>query len=150
MNLFSWEEYWDTSLRNYHHANSFTVFGASQQRAEKQHCPIWRAEPSCQCCSLVPCRALEGSRQSSLCPPSARQSRAGEAPQTPHQENSSRRTTPNAPWAPLPQEISEACPSKTFIKSKLIWCQLHTENKQERKSKTQNISLWSLVLNNPR
>lgn len=53
MSLLSQEEYWDTSLHNYHYANSFTVFGASQ------HSTIWRAEPSrasWQCCSLFPCR----------------------------------------------------------------------------------------------
>lgn len=161
MSLLSWEEYWDTSLGNYHRANSSTVFGAPQQRAEKQHSTIWRAEPSpasCQCYSLVPCRALEDTNQSILSPPSTRsrsqsprwrQSRAGEALQTPHQQG----TLPEGPdalWAPLPQEINEACPSKPFIKLNLIWCNVHMENKQERKIKTHNISLWSPELNNPR
>lgn len=141
--LLSWEEYWDTILHNYHHADSFSVFGASQQRAEKQHSTIWRAEPSTASCRAaawspaMPWRAQ--SRAASLLPARGR-AVPGKCWGHPTNRNSSRRaqcfmssTTTGNQWG-LPVQAIHKIKTNTVSS---------TNRKQERKSKTQNISLWS-------
>lgn len=71
--------------------------------------------------------------------------RAGEAPQTPHQQGRCPEG-PNVLRAQSAQQINEACLSKPFVKLNLMWCQVHKENKQERKNKNSNIFPLSLEL----
>lgn len=137
MNLLSWEEYWDTSLRNYRHAGSFTVFGASQQRAEKQHSTIWRAEPAQQAaraaawCPAVPWRAQ--SRAASLLPARGR-AVPGKRCGHPTDRNSSRRaqslmssTTTGNQWGLPFQAIHK-------IQTNMVWTTHEKQTREEIKN----------------
>lgn len=71
--------------------------------------------------------------------------RPGQALQTPHQQGRFPEE-PNVLQAQSPWQSNEACPSKPLVKLNLMLCQVHKENKQQRKNKSSNIFPSSLEL----